>query len=78
MPILMENSSKQTLVIENHKSMSLLYSSDSCMLNYATYKMYVARQILTNLKFMRKKNAKEIKFIYSEKATKLCEISTVV
>jgi hypothetical protein len=41
--------------------MSLLYFSDSCMLNYAAYVMYVARQILTNLKFMRKKNAKEIK-----------------
>ena len=59
---------KQKLVNKNHISMSLLYFSDSCMLNYAAYVMYVARQILTNLKFMRKKNAKEIK----QKCKEIC------
>ena len=52
----------QKLVNENHISMSLLYFSDSSMLNYT------ARQILTNLKFMRKKNAKEMK----QKCKEIC------
>ena len=66
--VMQDNAVYKPKLVKNHISMSLLYFSDSCMLNYAAYEMYVVRQILTNLKFMRKKNAKEIK----QKCKEIC------